>query len=113
MAMLLGRAAGGGGRIELAGAVPGEEGFDGGGERWCGGADDGRMRWCGGHGWPADGNRGRVLMGAMGDGVAAQMTGAWERGRVAEMDGDDGKIGWRWLQLGWEGGVAGRGWRRG
>ena len=69
--MLLGRAAGGGGRIELAGAVPGGEGFDGGGVRWCGGADGRRMRWCGGHRWPEDGND----------------------GGLAIIGGDDGKIG--------------------
>ena len=50
-------------------------------------------------------------MGAVGDGVAAQMAGAWERGRVAEMDGDDGEIGWRWLQLGREGGGEAAKWR--
>ena len=44
-------------------------------------------------------------MGAVGDGVAAQMAGGWERGRVGDMDGDDGEIRWRWLQLGRDGGL--------
>ena len=92
--MLLGRAAGGGGRIELAGAVPGGEGFDGGGVRWCGGADGGRMRWCGRHGWPADGNDGGLAIIG---------------GDTAKLDGGDDSWGVIAVLLVGDGGVAGEG----